>query len=179
MSAVIEIALDPDKSYEIVNGQPDEKEMAGGKHGVICLNLGGELRSYAKATKRGLACSEVNFKIGQNERVPDIAFVVAERVPPGGMPEGVVSFTPDLAVEIILPNDVHDKVSEKVLEYLEAGEWQVWLVSPRLRSITVFRSPTDVQVFTEGSELVSEDLLPGFRCSLKEIFQTSLNSSAD
>lgn len=177
MSAVMEIALDPDKSYEIVNGQPEEKEVAGGKHGVICVNLSSELRIYAKTTGRGLTCSEVNFKIGQNERIPDIAFVVAERVPQGGMPEGVVGFAPDLAVEIISPNDVHDKVSEKVLEYLEAGVRQVWLVSPRLRSITIFRSATDVQIFTEGSDLTSEDLLPGFRCSLKEIFQTSLNSS--
>jgi Uma2 family endonuclease len=177
MSAVMEVALDPDKSYEIVNGQPEEKEMAGGKHGVISTNLSGELRSYSKTTRRGLVCSEVNFKIGQNERIPDIAFVTAERLPPDGMPEGVVGFPPDLAVEIISPNDVHDKVSEKVLEYLEAGVRQVWLVSPKLRSITIFRSPTDVQVFAGDRELVCEDLLPGFRCSLKEIFQTSLASS--
>ncbi len=175
MSAVMEVALDPDKSYEIVNGQPEEKEMAGWKHGVITANLSGELRNYLKTNRRGLVCSEVNFDLGQNERIPDVAFVTAERIPPGGMPEGVVGFAPDLAVEIISPNDVHDKVSEKVLEYLEAGVRQVWLVSPRLRSITIFRSPTDVQVFAGDSELVSEDLLPGFRCSLKEIFQTSLN----
>jgi len=173
----MEMVLDPEKSYEIVNGQPEEKERAGGKHGVICLNLGGELRNYLKTSKRGLVCSEVNFNLGKNERIPDIAFVAAERIPPGGMPESVVGFAPDLAVEIISPNDVHDKVSEKVLEYLEAGVRQVWLISSKLQSITIFRSPTDVQVFTGESELVSEDLLPGFRCSLKEIFQTSLDSS--
>jgi len=93
------------------------------------------------------------------------------------MPEGVVGFAPDLAVEVISPNDVHDKVSDKVLEYLEAGVRQVWLISPKLRSITIFRSLIDVQVLTEESELVSEDLLPGFRCSLKEIFQTSLSEN--
>jgi len=173
----MEILLDPEKSYEIVNGQPEEKEAPGGKHGVISLNLGAELRTYLKTHKRGLACSETNFKIGQNERIPDVAFVAAERLPSDGMPEGVVGFAPDLAIEVISPNDVHDKVSDKVLEYLEAGVRQVWLISPKLRSITIFRSLTDVQVFTEDSELVSEDLLPGFRCSLKEIFQTSLNSA--
>ncbi len=172
----VEIILDPERSYEIVNGQPEEKETPGGKHGVISANLIGELRNYSKTARRGLACSETNFKIGRNERIPDVAFVIAERVPPDGMPEGVVDFPPDLAVEIISPNDVHDKISEKVLEYLEAGVRQVWLVSPKLRSITIFRSPADAQVFTEDDELVSEDLLPGFRCSLKEIFRTSLPS---
>jgi Uma2 family endonuclease len=178
MSAVMEVALDPDKSYEIVDGQPEEKEMPGGKHGVISANLSGELRNYSRTAGRGLVCSETNFKIGRNERIPDVAFIIAERVPTDGMPEGVVDFPPDLAVEIISPNDIHDRVSEKVLEYLEAGGRQVWLVSQKLRSITIFRSLTDVQVFTEDSELVSEDLLPGFRCSLKEIFRTSVNDSS-
>ncbi len=176
MSAVMEVVLDPEKNYEIVNGQPEEKEMPGGTHAVISANLIGELRNYAKATRRGLACSEANFKIGQNERIPDVAFVVAERIPPDGMPVGVVEFAPDLAVEIISPNDVHDKVGEKVLEYLDAGVQQVWLVSSKLRLITIFRSLMDVQVFAGESELVSEDLLPGFRCSLKEIFQTAVSS---
>lgn len=170
----VEILPDPEKSYEIVDGQPEEKEMPGGKHGVISANLSGELRNYSKTTKRGLICSETNFKIGRNERIPDVAFIIAERIPPDGMPEGVVDFPPDLAVEIISPNDVHDKVGEKVLEYLEAGVRQVWLVSQKLRLITIFRSLTDVQVFTEDSELLSEDLLPGFRCPLKEIFRTSV-----
>jgi Uma2 family endonuclease len=174
MSGVMEVALNPEKNYEIVNGQPEEKEMPGGKHGVISANLSGELRNYSKTTKRGLACSETSFKIGRNERIPDVAFIIAERVPADGMPEGLVDFHPDLAVEIISPNDVHDKVGEKVLEYLEAGVRQVWLVSQKLRSITIFRSLTDVQVFTEDNDLVSEDLLPGFRCSLREIFRTSV-----
>ncbi len=39
MSAVMELALDPEKSYEIVNGQPEEKETAGGTHGAISANI--------------------------------------------------------------------------------------------------------------------------------------------
>src|SRR5262245_59976940 len=150
----LEIILDLEKSYEIVDGQPEEKEPPGGKHGVISANLDFELMNYSKTTRRGLACSETNFKIGRNERIPDVAFVLTERIPPEGMPEGVVVFPPDLAVEVISPNDVHEKVSEKVLEYLEAGVRQVWLVSPRLHSITIFRSLAEVQVFAQDGELV-------------------------
>lgn len=170
MSAVMELALESEKSYEIVNGQPEEKEMAGGTHGVICANIAGELRNYLKTQKRGLACTEVNFKIGRNERIPDVAVVVAERIPPSGMPEGAVEFPPDIAIEVISPNDVHDKVSEKVLEYLESGVKQVWLVSQKLRSVTIWRSLTEAEVFAGNRELVSEDLLPGFRCSLNDVF---------
>ena len=62
-------------------------------------------------------------------------------------------------------------MSGKVLEYLEAGVRQVWLVSPEHRTVTIFRSPTEVQVFAGDGELASEDLLPGFRCLLRELFQ--------
>lgn len=174
LAPVREPALDPEKSYELVNGQVEEKEMAGGKHGVIAMNLGSEIRNYLKVSKRGVVCGEVHFKIGRNERIPDVAFVSAERVPVGGMPEGVTPFPPDLAIEVVSPNDVHDKLAEKVLEYLDGGVQQVWLVSLKLQLITIFRSPTEVQVFAGDRDLVCEDLLPAFRCSLKEIFQTGL-----
>ncbi|MGH9847879.1 MAG: Uma2 family endonuclease, partial [Blastocatellia bacterium] len=170
MSAVMELALDNEKSYEIVNGQPEEKEMAGGTHGAISANIVTELGIYQRTHKRGVVVTEVNFKIGENERIPDVAFVVAKRVPPGGMPVGVVAFAPDIAIEVISPNDVHDKVSEKVLEYLEAGVRQVWLISQKLRSVTIWRSLTEAEVFAGDRELVSEDLLPGFRCSLNDVF---------
>ncbi|MBL8188047.1 MAG: Uma2 family endonuclease [Acidobacteria bacterium] len=169
-----ESTLDPEKSYELVNGQLEEKEMAGGKHGVIAANLAGEIRNYLKTNKRGLVSVEVHFKIGQNERIPDVAFVSAERIPDGGMPEGVAPFPPDLAIEVVSPNDVHDKLADKVLEYLDGGVKQVWLVSLKLQLITIFRSPTEVKVFTGNGNLECEDLLPGFSCSLKEVFQTGL-----
>lgn len=172
----VAIVLDPERSYEIVNGQREEKEMPGAKHGVISASLIIKIGVHVESKKLGVVCAEANFKIGANERIPDVSFVAADRIPAEGIPETVWPISPDLAVEIISPSDLHDKVSDKVLEYLEAGVRQVWLVSSKLRSITIFRSLTDVQVFTEDSELVSEDLLPGFRCSLKDIFQTSMNS---
>ncbi|MGH9834569.1 MAG: Uma2 family endonuclease [Blastocatellia bacterium] len=172
-----EIVLDPEKSYEIVNGQPEEKEMPGARHAVIGGRLVVRLGGFVESHNLGVVCTEANFKIGENERIPDVSFVAAARIPAEEIPESIWPVPPDLAIEIISPSDLHDKVSEKVLEYLEAGVRQVWLISSKLRSITIFRSPTEIQVFTGDSELASEDLLPGFCCSLKEIFQTSLGSS--
>jgi Uma2 family endonuclease len=68
------------------------------------------------------------------------------------------------------------KVTSKVDEYLDAGVKQVWLVSPEQQSITIYRSPFDVTVFQDEMELVCEDLLPGFRCPLHEIFKTKKRS---
>ncbi|HEX9001139.1 MAG TPA: Uma2 family endonuclease [Blastocatellia bacterium] len=182
MSAAIEMAvepttvsqaittLDPDKSYEIVSGKPEEKEMPGAAHGVISARITIKLGIYLESNKIGEVFGETNFHIGNNQRIPDVAFVAAENIPAEGIPETAWPMPPDLAIEVISPNDLHEKVSDKILEYLEAGVRQVWLVSPKHRSLTIFRSQTDVKVFAGDSELVSEDLLPGFRCGLREIF---------
>jgi Uma2 family endonuclease len=47
---------------------------------------------------------------------------------------------------------------------------QVWIVSPEIRTVTIFRSMEQVQVFSGDKVLESPDLLPGFQCPLKEIF---------
>jgi Uma2 family endonuclease len=170
MSVTMEVYVDPERSYEIVNGKPEEKEMPGARHGAVGARLTGKFAAYIENHPLGEIFIETNFKIGINERIPDIAFVAAARIPPEGIPEGAWGIPPDLAVEIISPNDLQEKVTGKVLEYLEAGVRQVWLVSPEHRTVTIYQSLTDVQVFDEDDELVSEDLLPGFRCSLKELF---------
>lgn len=165
-----EVTLDPEKSYEIVNGQPEEKEMPGARHGIVAMRLALKLGAFVLEHKLGEASTEANFKLSKNERIPDLSFVAADRIPAEGIPAGVWQIPPDLAVEIISPNDLHEKVSNKVLEYLEAGVKQVWLVSPENRAVTIFRSMDQVQVIAGDRKLESPDLLPGFSCALAEIF---------
>jgi Uma2 family endonuclease len=128
--------------------------------------------SYVEAHDLGeLYSPDTTFMIGRNQRLPDIGFVSAARIPEEGQPLGIWDIPPDLAVEVVSPNDVYVKVTSKVDEYLAAGVKQVWLISPEGKSVTIYRSPFDVTVFQEDMELVSEDLFPGFRCPLSEIFK--------
>ena len=167
-----DMTLDPDKLYEIVNGQAEEKEMPGARHGGVCGRLERRLGHYIEANGLGELYTETSFQIGQNERIPDLAFISAARMPPEGEPETKWPFAPDLAIEIISPNDMYEKVYAKAMEYLAAGVKQVWLVSPEHHTITVYRSATDITAFPGESELQSEDLLPGFHCPLREIFKS-------
>lgn len=167
----LEHALDPEKRYEFVNGQPEEKEMPGGLHGVVAMRLAIRVGGFIETHHLGEASTEANFKIGERERIPDLSFVSAARIPVEGIPTGVWQIPPDLAVEIISPNDLHEKVSEKVFEYLDAGVKQVWLVSLQHQSVTIYRSFNESSVLRgSDTELVSPDLLPGFRCKLSELF---------
>ena len=172
MQAILDVTLDTEREYEIVNGIPEEKPMAGARHGNVIARLIIKLGNYIESRDLGeLYSPDTTFMIGRNQRLPDIGFVFANRIPAEGQPAGRWEIPPDLAVEVISPNDVYVKVTRKVDEYLDAGVKQVWLVAPDRKSITIYRSPFDVTVFQDDMELVSEDLFPGFHCNLREIFK--------
>lgn len=171
MTATTQLALDDDLDYEIVDGEKEVK-MAGAKHGEICAQINTELGIYLKGTKAGkVYSSNTSFQIGQNERMPDVSFVSSTRIPPEGSPSTKWEIPPDLAVEVISPNEVWEKVNRKVHEYLAAGVRQVWLVSQQEEEVMVYDSPTQIKVFTAADDLTSETLLPGFKCRVADLFQ--------
>jgi Uma2 family endonuclease len=177
MSSMTAVALDPDKLYEIVDGQPEEKAMPGARHGGVCGRLAIALGMYLRANRLGELYPETNFQIGRNERIPDLAFVSAARMPPEGEPETKWPIPPDLAAEVISPSDFYEKVYAKTIEYLTAGVKQVWLVSPEHHTVTIYRSAVDLTAFAGDCELVSEDLFPGFHCPLREIFTSPVQAT--
>jgi Uma2 family endonuclease len=173
MAATIETILDPEKEYEIVDGQPVEKEPGGARHSGVGTRFIGRLAPHVEAHRLGgVYGPDATFQIGQNQRLPDVAFVSASRFPEGGEPEGIWPIAPDLAVEIISPNDLFEKVISKVREYFAAGVRQVWLMSSEHKIVIVYHSPTHTTILSEEDDLVSEEILPGFRCRISELFQS-------
>ena len=50
------------------------------------------------------------------------------------------TLSPDLAVEVISPNDLATEIDQKVAEYLGAGVPLVWVVHPEARAVRVHRA---------------------------------------
>lgn len=172
MAISTEIVFNPEKEYEVVDGQPEEKVMGGARHGGVGARLIIELGMHVKTHRLGgVYGPDTTFQIGKNERLPDVSFVSAERIPEDGEPEGIWPIAPDLAVEIISPTDLYEKVNGKVKEYFAAGVRQVWVISPEHKTVAIYRSPTQVIILSEEDELISDDIVPGFRCRIKELFQ--------
>jgi Uma2 family endonuclease len=73
-------------------------------------------------------------------------------------------------VEVNSPSDTGDEVSAKVLDYFGAGTRMIWVVSPRTRTVTVYRSLSEIQVLTVEDTLDGGDVLPGFRLAVRELF---------
>jgi Uma2 family endonuclease len=104
-----------------------------------------------------------------NVRSPDVSFVAAGRLPDERWPVGFAPLAPDLAVEVLSPNDRPEDVLEKVGEYLANGTRLVWVIDPEKRTAVVYRRLTDVRAISETETLDGEDVVPGFACPLKDV----------
>jgi len=47
----------------------------------------------------------------------------------------------------------------------------VWVINPKWRNVTVYRSATEIRVVTENDELDGQGVVPGFRCRVSDIFR--------
>jgi Uma2 family endonuclease len=105
-------------------------------------------------------------------RRPDVAFVSSERWPlDRAVPDsGDWEVVPDLAVEVVSPNDLFADVLAKMEEYFRCGVGQVWIVAPTHAKVFVYDSPIRVRILAPPDELDGGTIVPGFRLPLSDLF---------
>jgi Uma2 family endonuclease len=110
-------------------------------------------------------------------RGPDLAFVSAERIRDNPPPRrGFWELAPDLAVEIVSPEDEEKDLREKVDDYLRAGVRLVWLIDPRARRARVYRPGAEVQTVEAGGSLDGGDVLPEFTIPVAAFWEDDLQT---
>lgn len=160
--------------YRLIKGELITMSPAGSEHGAIVVNLTVFLGQYVKANKLGIVFgAETGFIIAENPDTvlaPDVAFISREHIPESGIPKKYWRGAPDLAVEVLSPGDTAREVEEKVNQWLSAGARLVWTVNPKRKNVIVHRASKEASTFSETDELDGEDVVPGFRCRVSEIF---------
>ncbi|MDX2045004.1 MAG: Uma2 family endonuclease [Acidobacteriota bacterium] len=168
-----------EKGYELIDGKWEAKDMGSSRHGGVGTRLIIEMGMHVKLNRLGgVYGPDTTFQIGHNERLPDISFISAARMPEEGETDGKWLVAPDLAVEVVSPSESWAKVNRKIHDYFSSGVQQVWLVSLEFNEIHVYDSPKGMIVLGEDDQLTSEKLLPGFRCSIRELFQAPAGKTA-
>ncbi|HEV3167318.1 MAG TPA: Uma2 family endonuclease [Isosphaeraceae bacterium] len=160
------------KHYELVDGQRVERG-ASALSSLVALEIGSLLRNHCKANNLawvfGSDCGYRCFP-GNKVRRADVSFVHRDRLPADRLGDGYIEIAPDLAVEVVSPHDLVYEVDQEVDDYLAAGVRLVWMVNPERRTVWVYRVDGPVRFLREPDELSGEDVLPGFRCLVSELF---------
>lgn len=55
-------------------------------------------------------------------------------------------------------------------DYLAAGSRMVWVVSPKLRTVTIYKPDGKIDSLSSQEMLEGGEFLPGFRIAVLEIF---------
>ena len=159
--------------YELVRGELRTMAPPGLYHGEYAGTVFASLHVYVRANNLGKTYTEVGFLIETSPdhvRAPDTAFISRERLEAVGEGPGYFPAAPDLAVEVISPNDRLTRVNEKVRDWLDAGTRMVIVVNPRRRDATVHRPNQEPITLTEEDALDGEDVVPGWTMPVKDIF---------
>ncbi|MDE0087117.1 MAG: Uma2 family endonuclease [Candidatus Poribacteria bacterium] len=157
------------EGYEYIKGELIPMPPTSVEHGYISVNLSSLLHLYVRENQLGRVLSETGFRVGERVLIPDIAFVSTDRLPADQSKASPVP--PDLAVEVVSPSDTLRRVEEKVYAYLEAGTQLVWLLSPTFKTVTVYRSETEITTLTRNDTLSGEEVVKGFSCQVAELFE--------
>ena len=158
------------EGYEYVQGELIQMPATSVEHGLIGANVFLCLGPYVREHQLGAVFfAETGFRVGDRVLKPDIAFLSTERIPEERRKASPVP--PDLAVEVVSPTDMFDRVEEKAFTYLEAGTQLVWVVAPRSKIVVVYRSETDIKLLTCNDTLSGEDVVEGFSCEVVKLFE--------
>lgn len=168
------LALPENQGLEIVRGQIVEKRV-----GYVSSELGLRVAIivgwYCLQKRLGhVSGSDGGFQCFPDDpnkvRKPDVAFVSYEKLPVDEAIGAYCKVVPDLAIEVLSPNDEAREISDKIKDYLSVGVPLIWIVNGFLRQVEVYEAGKP-RVLTLSDELTAEPVLPGFRCLVSDLFE--------
>ncbi|MGB7340611.1 MAG: Uma2 family endonuclease [Phototrophicaceae bacterium] len=163
------LALGEDAQIEIVNWEIVDMPAAGMSHQIIAMNILRILDQYVSEKQNELVLPDgmtyLMFSITgglKDSFVPNGSFVSNDNIPEGFDIEKPHLGAPDLAIEIISPNDNAEIVKTKVKTYLEKGTQQVWLVYPKTQEIEQYTAahPNLIRNYQGSIALDVDSLFP-------------------
>ena len=157
------------EGYEYIEGELIPRMPTSLKHSRVSVTLILSLGSHVRENQLGdIHVSSAGFRVGERMLIPDIAFVSNSHIPDDM--NKAAPIPPDLAVEVVSPTDVLDRIVSKAFAYLAAGTQLVWVIEPKSETVLVYRSETDIKLLTRNDTLTGEDVVEGFACPVAKLF---------
>ena len=171
------------KAFELVNGEVIVLSPNVAGHQWVMQKLFLILHGVVTAQQAGYIAIETPFALTDSpnwvkgSRTPDLMFFQATRwsayiaATPDwkGKPYLLV---PDLAIEVVSPNDRYSEIDDKVEGYLADNVQLVWVIDPQRRKVSIHTTDNDQPItLRQTAILTGGDVLPGFSIPVKSLFE--------
>jgi Uma2 family endonuclease len=158
---------------ELVEGELIMMSPTSGEHGEIVALITTALSNFARPNRLGhVLAGEAGTLIKRDPdtvRGVDVMFYAAGRLDSVDRRK-YLPLPPDLAIEVVSPEDRWNDVELKVTEYLDAGVRLVWVVDPHTRTVRVYKPGWEMRRLAVGDTLDGGDVLPGFTMPVGDLF---------
>jgi Uma2 family endonuclease len=159
------------KPFELIEGKIIETFPKDFLHGATLSRIGFHLGGFVDDYDLGDVVSGTGFQLGTSTICgTDVAFVSSEKLAQVENQENYLPFAPDLAVEVVSPNNTADEIQEKVKLYLDAGTSQIWVSYPTINQVVVHYPDDTSKRLTNRDVIDGGDVLPGFSASVADFF---------
>ncbi len=175
--ALANLPENADKHMELIEGVVYEMPPAGMEHGRNGANFLSLIWIYVRQNDLGIVTTaETGYIVYTDPNgkdsilAPDVGFIAKARVPAEPIRQ-YVPFAPDLAVEVVSPNNSAAQVHTKVNKYLQYGTRMVIVVYSETRTVVV-HTPSGAQTLGENDRFDGGEVLPGFKLPVRDIFSS-------
>jgi len=161
--------------YELVDGEVICLPSPAWIHARIVTILTVLIASFAERIGAIALTDGAGFIVGkdlQQVREPDVSLILKERSHLLVVGRRLVPEAPDLAIEVLSPEQHGEAYAiPKVAEYLAAGGRVVWLVDPDKKQVRAYEAGKSEYTVYSGDDAIALDTIaPGFSAPVSSFF---------
>jgi Uma2 family endonuclease len=166
---------DTKPASEYACGEANQKPMPDDDHSKIQGFLYLVIHQFLADTGIGQVSIELRCIFGppgeEQAYVPDLVFATHERRAVRGRSSRKFLWTaPDLAIEVLSPDQPAGRFADKIQYYLLHGVRLIWVFDPEERSVRIYRPGADPRILHPGDTLDGGDVLSGFSVAVDDVF---------
>ena len=161
-------------ALEYEDGRVTQKVAPMGVHSVLQGSLVTFFNQKAVPLRIAYAFPELRttYPGARRSFVPDVAVYRWDRIPrtPDGEVANRFNEPPDIAIEIVSPEQSVTSLVRKCVWFVQHGVWAAILVDPDDRTVMLFRGGKEPLALRGGDVIDLTEIVPDFRVTVDEVF---------
>lgn len=161
-------------ALEFEDGTVSQKVSPKGKHSRLQSEFEDHVRHPSEARKLAMAFPEIRTSFSGRSYVPDVAVYRWDRIPrdaDGSIANDFVD-PPDIAVEIVSPQQSVTALVRKCVWYVDHGVKIAVLIDPDDESVFLFRPGQPPEVLGSNDRIALDEVLAEFDLTVRKLFDS-------